>query len=464
MPRLLGPGFLTALAVATLLVLGAGHALASHVSCGDVITENTTLDSDLIDCPGDGIVIGADNITLDLDGYTVDAGPGTAPDDHGVDNSAGRVGVTIRDGRIQGFGYAAVKVGRSLTHCEPCNDPAPVTGNRLRNLTVSGAGIVIEESAGNEIVGNSLSGLRSSIGLRDSDQNRIEDNTIVHGGGMWLLQSDDNQLIRNLVSSDVLIDGGIELLYSAERNLVDGNSVSGAYMGIRLDEADANAVRRNLAHGNEYGIGVSGATMNRVDRNRIVRNAFAGMSLGVVRQTSIEGNVIVDNGFFGIGMNCSADVRVSRNLVSGTHFVSEDIFADNQGTGIFVGYSDRTVLQGNRVSRNESAGIEVAAKRPDGGACAGEGTVLTANAVDANSADGILVRGGPNDALLILNRAKRNGDDGIDVRTPGTALGRNAAFHNADFGIEAVTGAIDAGRNKAVGNGDPLQCLNVACR
>ena len=71
MPRLIGPGFLTVLAVATLLASG-GQALASHVQCGDVITQDTTLDSDLIDCPGDGLVIGADDVTLDLNGHTVD--------------------------------------------------------------------------------------------------------------------------------------------------------------------------------------------------------------------------------------------------------------------------------------------------------------------------------------------------------------------------------------------------------
>ncbi len=30
-------------------------ALANHVQCGDVITQDTRLDSDLVDCPGDGI-------------------------------------------------------------------------------------------------------------------------------------------------------------------------------------------------------------------------------------------------------------------------------------------------------------------------------------------------------------------------------------------------------------------------
>src|SRR5436309_1889450 len=37
-------------------------ALASQVSCGAVLTTDTVLDSNLSDCPGDGLIIGADNI------------------------------------------------------------------------------------------------------------------------------------------------------------------------------------------------------------------------------------------------------------------------------------------------------------------------------------------------------------------------------------------------------------------
>jgi hypothetical protein len=54
--------------VALLLMVGTGQALADHVECGEVVTRDTTLDSDLIDCPANGIVIGADDITLDLNG------------------------------------------------------------------------------------------------------------------------------------------------------------------------------------------------------------------------------------------------------------------------------------------------------------------------------------------------------------------------------------------------------------
>ena len=41
------------------------------VECGDTITADTTLDSDLTGCPNNGIVIGADDITLDLNGHTI---------------------------------------------------------------------------------------------------------------------------------------------------------------------------------------------------------------------------------------------------------------------------------------------------------------------------------------------------------------------------------------------------------
>ena len=52
-----------ALVVAGFTIVGGGQALASHVGCGDTITTDTTLDSDLVNCPNNGIVIGADNIS-----------------------------------------------------------------------------------------------------------------------------------------------------------------------------------------------------------------------------------------------------------------------------------------------------------------------------------------------------------------------------------------------------------------
>jgi hypothetical protein len=95
-------------ATVVVLALGADHALARTVSCGEIITKSTRVDNDLINCPGDGLVIGADDITLDLNGHTID-GDGSSEFglDAGVQNgdpdsgTAGHGGVRIRNGVIR---------------------------------------------------------------------------------------------------------------------------------------------------------------------------------------------------------------------------------------------------------------------------------------------------------------------------------------------------------------------------
>ena len=64
-------GVLTA-AAAVFFAVGASPARAQHVTCGQVITHNTHLKNDLLDCPDDGLVIGASNIKLELGGHTID--------------------------------------------------------------------------------------------------------------------------------------------------------------------------------------------------------------------------------------------------------------------------------------------------------------------------------------------------------------------------------------------------------
>jgi parallel beta-helix repeat protein len=62
------------------------------------------------------------------------------------------------------------------------------------------------------------------------------------------------------------------------------------------------------------------------------------------------------------------------------------------------------------------------------------------------------------------NVASNAGDDGIDVEASATTLIRNRAKRNGDYGIEAVPGVIDGGGNRVFGNGNPAQCLNVGCK
>src|SRR5262245_54622194 len=73
-------------------------ALASHVTCGMIVTENLVLDADL-SCTGRGLTVGADGITIDLHGHTL-FGDGT---DAGIVNSGGFDDVVITNGVLDGF-------------------------------------------------------------------------------------------------------------------------------------------------------------------------------------------------------------------------------------------------------------------------------------------------------------------------------------------------------------------------
>src|SRR5712691_10064099 len=99
---LLVPAFLLA------LVSLPDPALADDVHCGQVLTRDTVLRRDLVDCPGDGLVIGADEITLDLGGHTI-SGRG-ADGSVGIKN-AGHDGDTIRNGAINRFGRGVLLTG-----------------------------------------------------------------------------------------------------------------------------------------------------------------------------------------------------------------------------------------------------------------------------------------------------------------------------------------------------------------
>ena len=106
-----------------LLTVGTRPAFASHVYCGDTITTDTTLDTDLIDCPSNGIVIGADDITLDLNGHVID-GDGTEFAGCGnrefcdvgvldIDHD----GVTVRDGSAHGLPTASSSAAPATAAC-----------------------------------------------------------------------------------------------------------------------------------------------------------------------------------------------------------------------------------------------------------------------------------------------------------------------------------------------------------
>ena len=68
--RILGTTVL-ATAMISASVAGPAEAAPAPLACGDVILADTTLHTDILNCEANGLVIGADGITLNLNGHTI---------------------------------------------------------------------------------------------------------------------------------------------------------------------------------------------------------------------------------------------------------------------------------------------------------------------------------------------------------------------------------------------------------
>jgi hypothetical protein len=93
--------------------------------------------------------------------------------------------------------------------------------------------------------------------------------------------------------------------------------------------------------------------------------------------------------------------------------------------------------------------------------------VIRANLVRDSATDGIAVGtdsdGTVTGTILEANLVIGSGHDGINVARAATTVTRNLALRNANLGIEAIPGVADGGGNHAFGNGNPLECINIAC-
>ena len=88
--------------------------LAISPSCGQVITQNVVLTSNLNCADSDGLIVGASDIVIDLNGHTI-----SGPDIDSQEKTSSKVGVMIpnmnnvvvQDGTIQGFQAGILMTG-----------------------------------------------------------------------------------------------------------------------------------------------------------------------------------------------------------------------------------------------------------------------------------------------------------------------------------------------------------------
>jgi parallel beta-helix repeat protein len=374
------PALILILGIVALVALsGAEAAGQGQPQCGDTITTHTTLHHDLIDCPNNGIVIGADGITLNLNGHTIDGDGGLTADcpedvicDDGIVND-GHDGVTVAHGAVRQFALGALVAGSRH--------------NRVLNITASDnrfPGIVIGDSArssvrNSSVVRNGLHTDEAGIVLFHSRHSRILNNSIRRNGdiGLFMSRSDHNQIRDN------------RLRHHPEA-------------GINVEGGDRNRIGHNLLTGDGDGI-IVGGNQNAITRNRVFHSR-AGPQSG--------GN--------GIHAAAGHDNLIARNVIA------------RAATGIRISLRRReleggpgaanTVIRRNRVRRANDDGLLVMSTAKH--------TLLRRNRARHSRDDGIDTHS--RSTKLTSNRAVRNGDLGISAVRGVNDGGGNIARHNGD--------------------------------
>jgi parallel beta-helix repeat protein len=317
---------LLATALIAFFALGAGQAPANHVQCGDTVTQDTTLDSDLIDCPRKGIVIGADNVTLDLSGHTID-GLGFPHAGIGVD-VRGHDSVAIENGTIREFGSFGVVFDG-------------VNESRVRRLTISDVD-------------------HDAVLLVDSERNVIERNLLLRdGAGITLFDASHNNLItRNSVLDPDVSGIGVRRSHNVS---VERNTVFAAADGIDIDGSENLILERNTVEDRATGLFVGAALNASVRKNHVLRGGV-GIWIGGTDSSVVEKNLVRGALRWGIAVNPP----------SGLNLLRHNVAMENGGDGIKVFEPDRDspgpdTLAHNRADYNDELGINAASDTIDGG-------------------------------------------------------------------------------------------------
>ena len=379
------------------------------VRCGQELTASTLVTNNLGNCQGNGLVVGAPNIIIDLGGRTID-GTGL---EAGVLND-GYEGVVVRNGTIADFDHGVQLLAESdesvvegvtfrlnqLSAVEVFDtDGAIVRNNTLvRNF---GGIHLLNGSSDGLVSGNTITdSADTALYVRDSDANTLADNTVVRGGGLGvgLERSDGNLVANNHISGTS--DNGIEVADDSDDNRIEGNWVDDA---------------------GDTGIMVAGSARNHVIGNTAQHMSDSGIGLNDADESVVTGNTVRFN-------SDGMQVDANRSTISG------NIATANTGAGLEFG-SDAVanLVVSNTASSNAKEGIVLSGQAP-----AGEANVLERNQVHAN------------------------GGDGIFAALGGHLLRGNVANGNRVWGISAV-GSIDGGDNLATGNGMARQCEGVPC-
>ncbi len=270
-----------------LAIGGAGTAAA--VSCGDWITSNLTLTSDLTGCPAEGLFIGADNVTINLNGHTI-SGTGSSAAINVLANKGVRI---VGPGTLRHFA-TGVAAGTGKDHyigdliIEDVDTGIywrDVYQSKIESLYIKPQfnGLTLDgvDADFNEIVDNYVEGgAGEAIWIRGGAENFLRSNYLLRNQTGFAVSGGDNNrfeanhLIENVIGA--LLAKGDSVVGPANGNQIVGNKIYDNQQGIFVTAyGDSSWMKYNEVQGNAIRGGDQGLVISaRNYKTRVIDNYF----------------------------------------------------------------------------------------------------------------------------------------------------------------------------------------------
>jgi len=266
------------------------------------IWEDYTLDRD-ITFGGDGFIVKADGVTLDLNGHTITgSGEGLEPT-HGVDLYEVNK-VAVKNGRVLNFSWG---IYVSFSHNNT------IIGNTSMNNTLSG--MFVSFSDNNTITGNTLTNnMESGMLLGFSGNNFLRDNSMadnlynLHVYSYYLSSLINDIDTSNTVNGkpvyywvnendrQVPSDAGYVGIVNSTDITVKDLTLTENYDGVMFAFTDNSTIENVTASNNIHGIRLYRSNYNTVSGNTLTDNGN-GIYLWVGNRNTMTGNMLTNNGW-----------------------------------------------------------------------------------------------------------------------------------------------------------------------
>lgn len=420
--RLRRIGVAVGVACSSLTMVAVEPAASAPVACGTLITTDTRLSADVGPCPGVGLVVAADGITLDLGGHEVlgdtEARSTGAIGPFGRDQPGillRRVsGVTVTNGTVTGFDAGVAVMGGG--------------GNTVRRITAAG---------------NVNYRMVTGRDARLEDIDPVTGPFCWFGDGISVFNSNDNVLSENVTRGNGPFSG-IALVGFSDHNVVRNNRTVGNNVVNKVPGTDPDPVD---VVGNSICGGIGQDQPAPEPRGRLVQDIGIRVEGPGADHNLVEGNQVRDNGLAGIMVHgviaafgpSNGHNVVRRNHVSGTGAANAGL--DRQLHGIMLHHSGADEMNGphnslvehNTSSANLGGGVMLDTRGPGFW-----GTVIRHNVVNDNGLDGVHVAG-PGDPrgpapVIVANKGRNNGARSAEVNAMFGPSANYAGTDGADMG------------------------------